>query len=109
MRGILLERTMAPCGNLALDVSVVNRNVRRRCVMRVLRSEKQPELVADLQTRWLQLPVVRNLDLGLSGTGVELAGCVTWAACEEDYPRETGNGGAVCDNTGRQAGITTRR
>ena len=47
--------------------------------------------------------------LGQAGTGAELAGRVTWAACEEDYPRETGNGGAVCDNTGRQAGITTRR
>ena len=35
--------------------------------------------------------------LGTAGTGPELAGRVTWLACENDYPRETGNGDAVCE------------
>lgn len=35
--------------------------------------------------------------LGTAGTGPELAGRVTWLVCENDYPRETGNGNAVCD------------
>ncbi len=48
-------------------------------------------------------------EFGTAGTGPELAGRVTWAACEEDYPRETGSGGAVCENSGREAGITQVR
>ena len=35
--------------------------------------------------------------LGTAGTGPELAGHVTWLTCENDYPRETGNGRAVCE------------
>ena len=40
--------------------------------------------------------------LGTAGTGPELAGRVTWLTCENDYPRETGNGRAVCEGGAAQ-------